>query len=63
MTQVCQYPEYWSDPESEIRQSLSLLKNNPLWKERYQAFIDTMVYANALAQEYEEVIDSLYQYA
>lgn len=69
-----QHPEYWANPGSEIRQSLSLLKNNPLWKKRYQAFIDTMVYDNALAQEYEnainsleristEVIDSLYQYA
>lgn len=69
-----QHLEYWDDPRSEIRQSLSLLKNNPLWKQRYQAFIDTMVYDNALAQEYEnainsierisrEVIDSLYQYA
>jgi nucleotidyltransferase AbiEii toxin of type IV toxin-antitoxin system len=69
-----QHHEYWSDPSSEIKQSLSLLKNNPIWKERYQIFIETMVYDKVSAQEYEnalnnlehismEVIDALHQFA
>ncbi|MDX2345711.1 MAG: nucleotidyl transferase AbiEii/AbiGii toxin family protein [Legionella sp.] len=51
-----QHPEYASNPEAEIRQSLSLLKNKPIWKERYQEFIDTMVYDKATTLEYENVL-------
>lgn len=54
-----QHPEYWSDPISEINKSLLLLRNNPLWKERYQIFIETMVYDKIVVHEYENAIDRL----
>lgn len=54
-----QHPEYSTDPGAEIRESLSLLKNKPLWKERYQEFIETMVYDNTTALEYENAINIL----
>jgi hypothetical protein len=54
-----QHPEYSTDPGTEIRQSLGLLKNKPLWKERYQEFVETMVYDNASTLEYEKAIDVL----
>src|SRR5207249_2459247 len=41
-----QHPEYAADTSSEIKQSLSLLKIKPLWKERYEEFIEAMVYNN-----------------
>jgi hypothetical protein len=67
-----QHPEYSVDPIAEIRESLMLLKNKSLWKERYQDFIVSMVYDPTTAPEYEDaiatiehisekVIDSLYQ--
>ena len=40
-------------------QSLALLKNKPLWKERYQEFIETMVYDNTTALEYKNAINIL----
>jgi len=54
-----QHPEYLTNPSNEIKQSLTLLKNKPLWKERYQEFIETMVYDSTHAQEYESVINTL----
>lgn len=54
-----QHPEYSVDPSSEIQLSLSLLRHKPLWKERYQKFIEEMVYDNAPAIEYEKAIDVL----
>ena len=54
-----QHPEYSADPGAEIRQSLALLKSKPLWKERYQEFIETMVYDNTTAIEYENAINIL----
>ncbi|MDR3492481.1 MAG: nucleotidyl transferase AbiEii/AbiGii toxin family protein [Gammaproteobacteria bacterium] len=54
-----QHPEYSIDPGAEIKQSLTLLKNKPLWKERYQEFIETMVYDDTAALEYENVIKIL----
>jgi predicted nucleotidyltransferase component of viral defense system len=54
-----QHQEYYANPGAEIKQSLALLKNNPLWKDRYQEFIETMVYANDNALEYDKAIDSL----
>lgn len=54
-----QHPEYSADPGDEIQQSLALLKNKPLWKERYQEFIETMVYDNTNALEYNQAIKNL----
>lgn len=54
-----QHPEYSIDPGAEIKLSLSLLKNKSLWKERYQKFIEEMVYDNTPALEYERAIDVL----
>jgi len=54
-----QHPEYSTDPGAEIKQSLALLKNKPLWKERYQEFIETMVYDNIAVLEYDQAIDIL----
>ena len=54
-----QHPEYAVDAGSEIQLSLSLLGNKPLWKERYQKFIEEMVYDNTPAIAYEKAIDVL----
>ena len=54
-----QHPEYSIDPSAEIKLSLSLLKQKPLWEERYQNFIEEMVYDNASAIEYEQAINVL----
>lgn len=54
-----QHPEYFNDPVAEIRQSLNLLKNKPIWKKRYQQFVGTMVYDNTSIHEYESAISIL----
>lgn len=54
-----QHPEYHDDPKTEIRQSLEILKNRELWKERYQKFVDTMVYDKTNISTYDIAIQSL----
>ncbi len=54
-----QYIEYSENPSAEIRQSISILKNKPLWKQRYNEFIETMVYAQTDALKYENAIEFL----
>ncbi len=54
-----QHAEYSADPAGEIRLSLALLRTNPLWKERYYEFVETMVYESTAALEYESAIDVL----
>lgn len=54
-----QHPEYFSDPSTEIRQSLSILKGSEMWKERYQRFINSMVYDKAAMPDYNSAIESL----
>ncbi len=54
-----QHPEYGNDPSAEISQSLDILKNKKLWKERYQKFIDRMVYDKAATPSYDSVMQSL----
>lgn len=54
-----QHPEYAADPGTEIRQSLTLLKDKPLWKERYEEFIEAMVYDSTNALPYDEAITVL----
>ena len=46
------HPEYAMDTNSEIRQSLILLKEKQLWKERYDEFIENMVYEPELIFAY-----------
>ena len=54
-----QHPEYAADPSAEIRQSLALLKDKPLWKERYEEFIEAMVYDSTNALPYDQAITVL----
>lgn len=56
-----QHPEYAADPSSEVQLSLTLLKNKPLWKDRYQNFIEEMVYDSTPALEYESAINVIEQ--
>lgn len=48
-----QHPEYFNDPDNEIRQSLEILRNKEFWKERYRKFMDSMVYAKIDSYDYE----------
>ena len=54
-----QHPEYTADPNAEIRQSLALLKDKPLWKERYEEFIEAMVYDSSNTLPYDQAISAL----
>lgn len=54
-----QHPEYAADPSAEIRQSLALLKDKFLWKERYEEFIEAMVYDGTNALPYDQAITTL----
>jgi predicted nucleotidyltransferase component of viral defense system len=54
-----QHPEYSINPGDEIKRSLEVLKNSPRWKDRYQEFIETMVYDSPLTLEYEHAIASI----
>jgi len=54
-----QHPEFSEDPVSEIVKSLAILKTSPDWKERYQEFIETMVYDSGFILGYEASIGVL----
>jgi len=54
-----QHPEYFNDPTTEIRQSLEILKNKEIWKERYQQFTNSMVYDKTAMPDYENAVQSL----
>lgn len=54
-----QHPEYYDNPHAEIKNSLSLLKNDPIWKMRYEEFIGTMVYDNTYTIGYEQALNTL----
>ncbi len=54
-----QHPEYFINPESEIRQSLAILKNKLIWKERYHKFIESMVYDKSFKHDYDNSIQML----
>jgi hypothetical protein len=54
-----QHPEFSEDPVTEMKRSLALLKNKPQWKERYQAFVETMVYDDTPALEYENALKNV----
>lgn len=53
------HPEYSVNPGAEIRESLSLLKNKPIWKEHYQKFLSDMVYHSSTAVEYEKALTAI----
>lgn len=54
-----QHPEYAADPSAEIKQSIALLKNKSIWKERYEEFIEAMVYDSTNALPYDQAITVL----
>lgn len=53
------HPEYAANPSSEIKQSLALLKDKSLWKERYEEFVEAMVYDTTNAIPYDQAITIL----
>ncbi|WP_245954010.1 nucleotidyl transferase AbiEii/AbiGii toxin family protein [Legionella donaldsonii] len=52
-----QNPEYAANPVDEINRSLDLLRTKPLWRERYQDFIENMVFNPSLATDYDKAIN------
>jgi predicted nucleotidyltransferase component of viral defense system len=54
-----QHPEYFSNSCTEICRSLEILKNKELWKERYQKFIDSMVYDTISSYDYDSALSML----
>lgn len=54
-----QHPEYYNNPSTEIRESLTILKEKVLWKQRYQQFTDSMVYDKNAAPDYESAVQHL----
>jgi len=54
-----QHPEYFNDPATEIRQSLEVLKNKGIWKERYHQFTSSMVYEKTAMPDYVSAMQSL----
>lgn len=54
-----QHPEYHRDPIYEIHQSLDILKNKEIWKERYQRFTNSMVYDKTAIPNYNSAVQSL----
>ncbi|HHF7367637.1 TPA: hypothetical protein ACPSKY_002775 [Legionella bozemanae] len=54
-----QQPEYYINPAEEIKLSLELLSSKPHWKERYQEFVETIVYDNKTKIEYNSALTVL----
>lgn len=54
-----QHLEYAANPSTEIKQSLALLKDKLIWKERYEEFIEAMVYDITNALPYDQAINAL----
>ena len=52
-----QNPEYAVNPAEEINRSLDLLRTKPIWRERYQDFIENMVFNPDLAEDYDKAIN------
>ena len=52
-----QNPEYAANPAEEINRSLDILHTKPLWRERYQDFIENMVFNPDLAPDYDKAIN------
>jgi len=56
-----QHPEYAENPHDEIKASLDLLKNKPLWKDRYHNFLENMVYEQINVPDYSTAIQNIEQ--
>jgi predicted nucleotidyltransferase component of viral defense system len=54
-----QHQEYFNNPSIEIQRSLEILSTNMIWKERYQRFIDSMVYEKISMIDYHTAIHHL----
>lgn len=52
-----QNPEYAANPAEEINRSLDLLRTKPVWRERYQDFIENMVFNPDSAADYNKAIN------
>ena len=52
-----QNPEYAANPAEEIKRSLELLRTKPVWRERYQDFVENMVFNPDSAADYDEAIN------
>ena len=52
-----QNPEYAANPSEEINRSLDLLHTKPVWRERYQDFIENMVFNPDSAPAYDKAIN------
>ncbi|PJD90489.1 MAG: hypothetical protein CK426_00385 [Legionella sp.] len=52
-----QHPEYTDNPEEEINHSIELLRNKALWRERYEDFINDMVFNPDSAPDYDEALN------
>jgi hypothetical protein len=52
-----QNPEYAANPAEEINRSLDILRTKPLWRERYQDFIENMVFNPASAPDYDKALN------
>jgi hypothetical protein len=53
------HSEYSANPCAEIRESLALLRNKPVWKENYQIFLSDMVYDSSTAIGYEKAVSTI----
>jgi hypothetical protein len=56
-----QHPEYFLSQRDEVTQSLLLLRSKEIWKERYQEFVETMVFDDAPIMEYDRAIGIIEQ--
>lgn len=54
-----QHPEYFSNPATEIQQSIKILKNKEIWRDRYDRFSNSMVYDKTTLPDYSNAIESL----
>lgn len=52
-----QYPEYFVDPIKEIKLSLAILKTHPEWENRYNKFLEDMVYAAQAKPSYHDALN------
>ncbi len=52
-----QNPEYAANPKEEINRSLDILRTKPVWRERYQDFIENMVFNPDSAVDYDAAIN------
>ena len=54
-----QHPEYTANPLLEIKNSMDLLKTKAMWQDRYQEFIEAMVYDHTDTLSYKTALDVL----